>query len=122
MAANTLNSLFSIQNQISDIERKLSELRTTEKELTEKVLSSGNLENRYYVLKSKVRVGNRIVQVHLLKEKYPDIAPKVIVESVKVTDLKRFLGDELISDISIKQADTVRYLVEKKEAAPVLVV
>jgi predicted nuclease with TOPRIM domain len=121
MAINTLNLLFSVQSEISDIEKKLSELKEQEKNLTEKVLSSGSLENRYYRLISKVRAGNRIVQVHLLKEKYPDVAPKVITEAVKVTDLKRFLGDELISDISIKQADTVKYLVEKKEASPVVV-
>ena len=121
MAINNLNVLFKVQTDIKNLEKELEQMKEQEKELLNKVLSSGSLENRYYRLISKVRAGNRIVQVHLLKEKYPDVAPKVINEAVKVTDLKRFLGDELISDISIKQADTVKYLVEKKEAAGVIV-
>lgn len=122
MAINTLNLLFSVQSEISDIEKKLSELKETEKELTEKVLSSGNLENRYYVLKSKVRAGNRVVQVHLLREAFPDIYKKTVIETVKVTDLKKYLGDEVISEVSIKAPDTVRYFVEKKPVAEVITV
>lgn len=120
MAINNLNVLFKVQSDIKNLEKELEQMKEQEKELINRVLSSGSLENRYYRLISKVRAGNRIVQVHLLKEKYPDVAPKVVVESVKVTDLKKYLGDELISDISIKQADTVKYLVEKKEVSPVV--
>lgn len=121
MAINNLNVLFKVQSDIKNLEKELEQMKEQEKELINRVLSSGSTENRYYRLISKVRAGNRVVQVHLLKEKYPDVAPKVVVESVKVTDLKKYLGDELISDISIKQADTIRYLVEKKEASPVVV-
>ena len=121
MAINNLNVLFKVQTDIKNLEKELEQMKEQEKELINRVLSSGSLENRYYWLNSKVRTGNRVVQVHLLKEKYPDVAPKVITEAVKVTDLKKYLGDELISDISIKQADTVRYFVEKKEASPVVV-
>ena len=121
MAINNLNVLFKVQSDIKNLEKELEQMKEQEKELINRVLSSGSTENRYYRLISKVRAGNRVVQVHLLKEKYPDVAPKVITEAVKVTDLKKYLGDELISDISIKQADTVRYLVEKKEAAGVIV-
>lgn len=121
MAVNNLNVLFKVQSDIKNLESELERMKDQEKELINRVLSSGSTENRYYRLISKVRAGNRVVQVHLLKEKYPDIAPKVITEVVKVTDLKKYLGDELISDISIKQADTVRYLVEKKESSPVVV-
>lgn len=121
MAINTLNQLFSIQNNIKTIEKELENLKETEKELTEKVLSSGNLENRYYVLKSKVRAGNRVVQVHLIRESYPEIYKKTVIESIKVTDLKKYLGDEIISEVSIKAPDTIRYFVEKKEAAGVIV-
>ncbi len=121
MAINNLNVLFKVQTDIKNLESELERMKEQEKELINRVLSSGSTENRYYRLISKVRAGNRVVQVHLLKEKYPDVAPKVITEVVKVTDLKKYLGDELISDISIKQADTVRYFVEKKEASPVVV-
>lgn len=120
MAVNTLNQLFSIQNNIKTIERELENLKELEKELTEKVLSSGNLENRYYVLKNKVRSGNRIVQVHLIRESYPEIYKKTVIESIKVTDLKKYLGDKIISEVSIKQPDTIRYYVEKKEVSPVV--
>lgn len=121
MAINNLNVLFKVQTDIKNLESELERMKEQEKELINRVLSSGSTENRYYRLISKVRAGNRVVQVHLLKEKYPDVAPKVITEVVKVTDLKKYLGDELISDISIKQADTIRYFVEKKEASPVVV-
>lgn len=120
MAINNLNVLFKVQSDIKNLESELERMKDQEKELINRVLSSGSTENRYYRLISKVRAGNRVVQVHLLKEKYPDVAPKVVVESVKVTDLKKYLGDELISDISIKQADTVKYLVEKKEVSSVV--
>jgi len=122
MATNNLNILYKVQSDIKNLEKELEQMKDQEKELINRVLSSGSTENRYYRLISKVRAGNRVVQVHLLKEKYPEVAPKVITEAVKVTDLKKYLGDELISDISIKQADTVRYLVEKKEVSPVMIV
>jgi len=122
MATNNLNILYKVQSDIKNLEKELEQMKDQEKELINRVLSSGSTENRYYRLISKVRAGNRVVQVHLLKEKYPEVAPKVITEAVKVTDLKKYLGDELISDISIKQADTVKYLVEKKEVSPVMIV
>lgn len=122
MATNNLNLLYSVQNSIKDLEEQLTELKEQEKEITGRILSSGSLENRYYRLIQKVRAGNRIIQIHLLKEKYPEEAKKIIKESASVTDAKKVLGDDIISDISIKQADTVRYLVEKKEVSPVLVV
>lgn len=122
MAINTLNSLFSIQSQINNIEKTLEELKKQEKELTEKVLSSGNLENRYYRMVSKTRSGNRIVQVHMIRKAYPEIYKKTVVESIKVTDLKKYLGDDIISEVSIKAPDTVRYFVEKKPVAEVITV
>lgn len=122
MATNTLNTLFSVQTQISNMEKELEKLRESEKELIGKVLSSGSLENRYYVLKSKVRAGNRVIQIHLLKEKYPEAAKVIIKETASITDAKKVLGDDLITNISIKQADTIRYYVEKKPSEPVMVV
>ena len=120
MATNTLNQLFSIQNNIKTIEKELENLKELEKDLTEKVLSSGNLENRYYILKSKTRAGNRIVQVHLIRKAYPEVYKKTVIESIKVTDLKKYLGDEIISEVSIKAPDTIRYFVEKKPAPEVI--
>ena len=122
MAINNLNVLFKVQTDIKNLEKELEQMKEQEKELINRVLSSGSLENRYYRLISKVRAGNRIIQIHLLKEKYPEEAKKIIKESASVNDAKKVLGDDIISDISIKQADTVRYLVEKKETSPIMVV
>ena len=121
MATNNLNLLYSIQVSIKDLEEQIKELKEQEQEITGKILSSGSFENRYYRLVTKTRAGDRVVQCHLLRESFPEIYKKVVVESVKVTDLKKFLGDEVISELSIKKPDSIKYLVEKKELNPVVV-
>lgn len=114
MAINTLNHLFATEKKIEALEIELKELRTTEKKLINQVLESGSMENRYYRLCSKTRKGDRVLNVVLLQEKYPDVYQACKVESVRVTDASRMLGDDIITELSVRKPDTVTYFVEKK--------
>jgi len=122
MAENTLNKIFSLEKQI---EEKKDELKTLQKEhdaLMGMALTSGKTENRYYQIKSKITAGDRVIQINLFREKYPELVSKYIIETVKVTEVKKDLGDEVISEISIRKPDTVRYWVEKKPVEGVITV
>jgi len=122
MAVNTLNTLYGIEQRIKALEIELKDLRGQEKKLIGQCLESKSMENRYYRLTNKVIRGDRKIDIVLLKEKYPDIAPAIIKETVSVTDAKKKLGDDLIDQISTRQADSITWFVEKKESSPVVVV
>lgn len=114
MAENNLNTLFRVQNEIEALNEKIDALKKEEKALLGLIIKSGTKENRYYRLEASIRAGNRSIQIVLLKEKYPELAPKLIKETVTVTDAKKVLGDEAISEISIKAPDIVSYKAVKK--------
>lgn len=121
MAENTLNQIFKIETRIKALEIELKDLRSKEKKLITHCIESKSMENRYYRLVNKIRSGDRVVQVSLLKEKYPDIAKQVIEESVKVTVLQKYIGDEVVSELSIKKPDSITWYVEKKQSEGVIV-
>jgi len=116
MVKSNLQALFLVESEITALEGKLNGMRKERETLISVILSSGKTENRYYRLESSIRAGNRVINVLLLKDKYPDIAPKIIKETVTVSDTKKYLGEVLIDEISEKKPDTVTYSVIKKES------
>lgn len=121
MAINTLNTIFGLEMQIEKLEAELKILKIEEKKLIEQAIKSGSTENRYYKLESKTRKGDRVIDIVLLQEKYPTVYEKCRIESVKVTDVQKLLGDTVIDEISERKPDTITYYVEKKKSSPVVV-
>lgn len=122
MATNTLNLLYSTEQKIKTLESELKILRAQEKDLINQVLKSGNLENRYYMLTSSVRKGDRVINVAELQEKYPEVYQSCLRVSVTVTDAQKYLGDAVIDEISIRKPDSITWHVEKKVCDGVIVV
>lgn len=121
MATNTLNMLYSIQKNIAQIEKELKKMKESERELLDRVLSSGSLENRYYRLTNKVRKGDRVLNIVLLEERYPEVYNQCRIVSAKVTDVQKLLGDQVIDEISVRKPDSITWICEKK-IDPVMVV
>lgn len=122
MATNTLNTIYEIEQQITKLETELKALRAQEKDLIEKALKTGSTENRYYMLTSRVRKGDRVIDVKTLEEKYPEVYRSCIRVSVNVTDAQKLLGDSVIDQISTRKPDSVSWYVTKKPSEPIQVV
>jgi hypothetical protein len=129
MAENTLNAIFSLEQQIKVKNAELKALQDDIKAITEQhntmlnsAILSGKTENRYYIVKNKVaRKGDREIQIALLKEKYPDVYTKCLIEVVNIKDAQKELSDNAITEISIKHPDKITYWVEKKNQTPIVV-